>query len=53
MISDSISVGAAAKWLGLVRSVVYGGFATLVVVASYTRLFPAIRKLDRFPDPVH
>jgi hypothetical protein len=42
--------GVTAKWLGLVRSVVIGGFATLVVVATYTRLFPAIRKLDRFPE---
>ena len=45
--------GVAAKWLGLVRSVVLGGFATLIVVASYTRLFPAIRKLDRFPEAAH
>jgi MFS family permease len=45
--------GVAAKWLGLVRSVVFGGFATLIVVASYTRLFPAIRKLDRFPEAAH
>ena len=45
--------GVTAKWLGLVRSVVVGGFATLVVVATYTRLFPAIRKLDRFPEGAH
>ena len=45
--------GVAAKWLGLVRSVVIGGFATLAVVATYTRLFPAIRKLDRFPEASH
>lgn len=45
--------GVTAKWLGLVRSVVAGGFATLIVVATYTRLFPAIRKLDRFPEAAH
>lgn len=41
--------GVAAKWLGLVRSVVLGGVATLVVVGVYTRLFPELRRMDRFP----
>jgi MFS family permease len=45
--------GLAAKWLGAVRAVVYGGFATLVVVATYMKLFPELRKLDRFPDAKH
>ncbi|MBC8027408.1 MAG: MFS transporter [Steroidobacteraceae bacterium] len=45
--------GLAAKWIGAVRAVVYGGVATLVVVATYMKLFPELRKLDRFPDAKH
>jgi MFS family permease len=41
--------GVAAKWLGLVPSVVFGGLATLGVVAAYLKLFPELRKMDRFP----
>jgi MFS family permease len=41
--------GVAAKWLGLVPSVVLGGIATLGVVAAYLRLFPELRRMDRFP----
>jgi len=37
-----------ARWFGLVRAVVLGGLATLVVVAVYTRLFPELRRMDRF-----
>jgi MFS family permease len=44
--------GLTASWFGTIRSVVYGGLGTLFVVASYMRLFPALRKLDRFPEPV-
>jgi hypothetical protein len=45
--------GVAAKWLGTVRAVVLGGVATLIVVGSYMKIFPELRKLDRFPDPKH
>ena len=45
--------GVVAKWLGAVRAVVFGGVATLVVVGTYMKLFPELRKLDRFPEPVH
>ncbi len=45
--------GVTGQWLGASRAVVFGGIGTLVVVASYMRLFPALRKLDRFPEPVH
>ncbi len=45
--------GLTASWFGTIRSVVFGGLGTLLVVASYMGLFPALRKLDRFPDPVH
>jgi MFS family permease len=40
--------GVMARWLGLVRSVVLGGVATLVVVGSYLKLFPELRLMDRF-----
>ena len=45
--------GVTAKYLGTVRAVVLGGFATLFVVASYMKIFPELRKLDRFPEPKH
>ncbi len=37
--------GVAAKLLGLVRSVVFGGTMTLIVVAATAYLAPALRKL--------
>lgn len=43
--------GVTARWFGIVRSVVIGGAATLVVVASYLKLFPELRRMDRFPEP--
>ena len=43
--------GLTANWFGTIRSVVFGGIGTLIVVASYMRIFPALRKLDRFPEP--
>ena len=45
--------GANAAYMGTVTSVVVGGIGTLIVVASYLKLFPQLRKLDRFPDPVN
>jgi MFS family permease len=45
--------GVTASWFGTIRSVVFGGIGTMIVVASYMRLFPELRKLDRFPEPVH
>jgi MFS family permease len=45
--------GLTASWFGTIRSVVIGGLGTLLVVASYMRIFPELRKLDRFPEPVH
>ena len=41
--------GLTAQWLGAVRAVVAGGLGTLVVVLTWTRLFPEIRRLDRLP----
>jgi MFS family permease len=45
--------GVVAKWFGAVRAVLIGGFATLLVVATYMKLFPELRKLDRFPEAKH
>lgn len=33
---------------GLVRAVAIGGIATLAVVFAYRRLFPDLRRMDRF-----
>jgi hypothetical protein len=38
--------GLAAKFLGLVNSVVFGGAMTLVVVGITWKKAPALRKLD-------
>jgi MFS family permease len=43
--------GVTARWFGLVRAAVLGGVATVVVVGVYLRLFPQLRKMDRFNRP--
>jgi len=40
--------GVTARWFGLVRAVVIGGIATLMVVGAYLKLFPDLRRMDRF-----
>jgi len=40
--------GLTASWWGPVRAVTIGGVACLVVVAGYLKLFPELRRLDRF-----
>ena len=42
--------GVTAAWWGIVPAVVVGGAATLAVAATWTRLFPVLWRLDRFPD---
>jgi hypothetical protein len=42
--------GLTASWWGPVRAVTLGGIACLVVVAGYLKLFPELRRLDRFPE---
>ena len=42
--------GLTASWWGPVRAVTIGGVACLVVVAGYLKLFPELRRLDRFPQ---
>lgn len=44
--------GLAAAWLGAVRATVIGGAATLLVTGLWTRLFPPLARMDRFPEPV-
>jgi len=41
--------GLTAAWWGLVPAVVVGGLATLIVAFAWTRWFPELRRLDRFP----
>jgi MFS family permease len=43
--------GLTARWFGLVRAVVIGGVATIVVVGTYLKLFPELRRMDRFNRP--
>ena len=45
--------GVQAAWAGIVPSMIWGGVCTLAVVGSYLGLFPQLRKLDKFPEPVH
>ncbi len=42
--------GITAAWWGVVPSVVVGGIATLGVGVIWTRLFPMLWRLDRFPS---
>jgi hypothetical protein len=41
--------GVAARLLGLVPAVVFGGAATLAVTAGWMRLFPVLARMDEFP----
>jgi hypothetical protein len=43
--------GATAAWFGPVGSVVLGGCATLLVVASWWRLFPGLAARRTFEEP--
>lgn len=42
--------GFAAEWFGAVRAAALGGVGTLLVVAAWARLFPELRRADRFED---
>ncbi len=42
--------GVAGQVLGTSGAVVFGGCATLVVVGAWSVLFPALGRMDRFPD---
>jgi MFS family permease len=41
--------GLTAAWFGVVPAVVIGGIATLFSTALWMRLFPTLRKIDKFP----
>jgi len=41
--------GLTAAWWGTVRAVIVGGCATLVVAGLWSRLFPELSRMDRFP----
>lgn len=41
--------GVTAAWWGASTAVVVGGVGTLVIVGLWCLLFPALRKVDRFP----
>ena len=43
--------GVTAAWLGAVPAAAIGGVATIVVVAVWSLLFPALRDVDRLTDP--
>jgi MFS family permease len=44
--------GMTAHWFGAVPAVVLGGVGTMLVVAAWWWLFPALRKMDRLiPEP--
>ena len=42
--------GIAAQAFGTPATVIGGGIATLVVVGVWAKLFPALRRIDRFED---
>jgi MFS family permease len=42
--------GVVAAWLGAVPAVLIGGGATLLVALAWTRLFPELWRMDRFPE---
>ncbi len=43
--------GVTAGWLGVSRSIVVGGVATLIVISAWMARFPILRNMDRFPAP--
>ena len=45
--------GVTAGWFGLVPAVLLGGALTLGVTATWMRIFPALRRMDRFPKPIN
>lgn len=44
--------GLTAHWFGLVPAVLAGGALTLGVVAVFMRVFPELRRMDRFPAAI-
>ncbi len=46
----ALESGVAAQFFGLVGAVVTGGIGTLAVVATWWKVFPRLRDVDRFED---
>lgn len=44
--------GTTAAWWGTVAAVIVGGSVTVTVSLLWMKLFPSLRKMDRFPEPV-
>ena len=42
--------GTTAAWFGTVPAVVVGGIGTLLVVALWIKLFPTLKRVDKFSD---
>lgn len=42
--------GTSAAWLGVVPAAVLGGLCTLTVVGLWTRIFPTLRRVNRFEE---
>jgi hypothetical protein len=42
--------GTTAALMGTVPAVVAGGIGTLLVVAGWMKLFPLLRRIDKFSD---
>ncbi len=43
--------GVTAAWWGVKPAVVVGGVASVAIAGLWMRWFPALRRIDRFPDP--
>lgn len=44
--------GLTAAWFGVVPAVVIGGVGAIAVVGAWMRLFPPLRRVDRFSDVI-
>jgi len=43
--------GVTAAWWGLKPAVVVGGIASVAIAGLWMRWFPALRRIDEFPQP--
>jgi MFS family permease len=43
--------GLTAAWWGLKPAVVVGGLASFAIAVLWTRYFPGLRRIDKFPEP--
>jgi len=42
--------GTTAAWFGTIPAVVIGGIGTLLVVTLWMKLFPTLKRVDKFAD---